>query len=326
MTWVAWRQFRIQAVLAAAGLAVIAGVLAVTGPHLLALYRSDVVDCASSGTCNAGAFQNSYRGLQLLSYLLLALPGVIGAFWGAPLVARELESGTFRLAWTQGVTRSRWLVRKLGVLGLATAATTGLVSLALTWWSSPLDRVAMDRFQPGLFGARNIAPVGYALFGFALGVALGVLLRRTIPAMFATLAGFAVTRLVFASWVDPHLWALKHAVHPITVAFNRGKGAGISVFFGGSPPGSWVISGQTVNAAGQALSGGPLPACMSHFGPANPPSGAAARACLAGYHQVISYQPASRYWGYQWADLAIFTGLAMVLAAASVWWVRRHPG
>jgi len=41
-----------------------------------------------------------------LDFLVLAVPLLIGMFWGAPLISREFEAGTFRLAWTQGVTRS----------------------------------------------------------------------------------------------------------------------------------------------------------------------------------------------------------------------------
>ena len=83
---------------------------------------------------------NKHRFLQHLSLVSLLVPALIGIFWGAPLVARELEAGTFRLAWTQSVTRTRWLAVKIALVGLASVLAAGLLSLLVTWWSSPLDR------------------------------------------------------------------------------------------------------------------------------------------------------------------------------------------
>ena len=132
------------------------------------------------------------------------MPALIGVFWGAPLVARELETGTYRLAWNQSVTRTRWLAVKLGLIGLAAMAAAGLLSLMVTWWSSPIDQALAargpqraqrrNRFAPLLFGARGIVPIGYAAFAFALGVTVGVLIRRTLPAMATTLAVFVAVR------------------------------------------------------------------------------------------------------------------------------------
>ncbi len=146
------------------------------------------------------AFLSSYRLMQAaLPPVLLVLPALIGVFWGAPLVARELETGTFRLAWTQGVTRQRWLAVKLTLAGLASMAVAGLLSLILTWWFSPIDRVQLNQLTPAMFGVRGITPIGYAAFAFALGVTAGAFIRRTIPAMAATIVVFTGVRLAFTS-------------------------------------------------------------------------------------------------------------------------------
>ena len=84
-----------------------------------------------------------------LGVLVIVVPGIIGLFWGAPLVARELEAGTFRLAWTQSVTRTRWLAvearrRRPGV----SMAVAGLLSLMVTWWASPPEPADHPR-HPG---------------------------------------------------------------------------------------------------------------------------------------------------------------------------------
>jgi ABC-2 family transporter protein len=215
MMWLTWRQFRAQAIVAAAVLAAVAIALAVTGPHLAGLYASSgLAACPAHGNCERliTAFMDQVKGstpdgllFALCIGLLLAAPGLIGVFWGAPLVTREIEAGTFRLAWNQSVTRAHWLAVKLSLIGLASMAATGLLSLMVSWWASPLDRVTglsagrdgtpgFDRFAPVLFASRGITPIAYAAFAFALGVTVGVLIRRTVPAMAVTLAVFAADR------------------------------------------------------------------------------------------------------------------------------------
>ena len=167
-----------------------------------------MVPCQAAGRLlllATSAFASHDQLLQDLGMVLVLVPGLIGLFWGAPLAARELETGTYQLAWTQGVTRKRWLAVKLGLVGLASVAVAGLFSLMVTWWSSPLDRVNADPFT--LFDQRGIVPLGYAAFAFALGVTVGLVLHRTVPAMVATLAVFAGVRLVVANWVRPYLLA-----------------------------------------------------------------------------------------------------------------------
>ncbi len=122
---------------------------------------------------------------------VLVVPGLIGVFWGAPLVAPELAAGTYRPAWTQGVTRSRWLAVKLGLIGLASVGAAGLLTLVVTWWASPVDRLDalaaaaylpdVSRFQPLLFSERGVVPLGYAAFAFALGATAGALLPLLFP-------------------------------------------------------------------------------------------------------------------------------------------------
>ena len=221
MIWLTWRQFRTQAIAVSALLAAFGLLLLVTGPHLVTLFRdSTFAGCHSNCAPAAGDFLNSlanvapYHPVYLLgAMLIILLPGVIGLFWGAPLIARELESGSFRLAWNQSVTRERWLAVKLGVLGLASMAAAGLLSLILGWWASPIDDAArlagaggfQSRFFPLDFGTRGIVPIGYAAFAFVLGVLIGLMVRRTVPAMAITLAVFAIVQIAMPLWIRPHL-------------------------------------------------------------------------------------------------------------------------
>ena len=200
MIRLAWRQFRTQAAVAFGALG---GARDRPGDHRPAprppLRHDASRTCAANGDCDVGHRRRSLSsytvpadalGLRRRSSSRLC----IGVFWGAPLIAREFETGTYRLAWTQSVTRTRWLAVKLGVVGLASIAVAGLLSLMVTWWSSPIDRVNADRFRLGIFAERDIVPIGYAAFAFALGVTAGLLIRRTLPAMAATLVAFVGAR------------------------------------------------------------------------------------------------------------------------------------
>ncbi len=201
-----WIQFRVQAVVAFASLVVVAIGLAVTGPHLVHLYNISVATCAAHGDCSTvtTAFLRNDNSLRtLLGVAVTVIPGIIGIFWGAPLVAREIEDGTFRVVWTQSVTRTRWLAVKLGAIGLVSMAVAGLLSLMVTWWANPLDRAHMNAFAT--FDQRDIVAIGYAAFAFALGVAAGVLIRRTLPAMATTMVAFVTARLVMSRSVRPNL-------------------------------------------------------------------------------------------------------------------------
>ncbi len=205
MIWLTWRQCRTQFI-AVFGLVAAACVwLAITGPSLarLAHRNEDVYDVLTS---NDRLLFNG--GIAVLA----VAPAVIGIFWGAPLVARELETGTYRLAWNQSVTRSRWLAVKLGFSVLATAVAVGILTTAITWWAHPIDGARgsqhgslASRLTPISFAMRGIVPVGYAVFALLLGTLIGLILRRSVPAMALTLAIYVIVQIAVPLWVRPHL-------------------------------------------------------------------------------------------------------------------------
>ena len=263
MTRFAWRQFRSQAAIAVAALAGLAILLAITGLHLAHVYEtSGISTCKPPSNCDAlrSAFLSHDKLLQdLLGALLLAVPALLGVFWGAPLVARELEAGTYRLAWTQSVTRTHWLAVKVALLGLASIAVAGLLSLMVSWWSSPVDHVNMNRFTRGVFDERGIVPIGYAAFAFALGLTAGTLVRRTVPAMATTLFAFVGARLAVTYWIRPHLMPPAHTGATFASASNlgfevKGTSAPGVTFVAGPPtiPNAWVYSDRIVDRAGRA--------------------------------------------------------------------------
>jgi hypothetical protein len=330
MIWLTWRQFRAQSIVAAGALALLAVAFAVTGPQLAHLYDTAAATCQAQHDCQLAlnAFQAKDTFLQDLSRLLVAVtPALIGIFWGAPLIAHEVEAGTHRLAWTQSVTRLRWLAVKLGLAGLASMAAAGLLSLMVTWWSSPFDRAATGRLYPSVFGERGIVPVGYAAFAFALGVTVGLLIRRTVPAMAVTLVVFAAAEAAFTLRVRFHLLPplrVASALNPnwVTGTSSGGPPGHGSLFVGISPnmPGAWIGSSQVTTAAG-STSLGPSPAGC---GPSS--SFTACQAAISRLHlrQVIIYQPGSRFWAFQWYETGIYLAVALALAGFCVWWVRRR--
>jgi hypothetical protein len=213
MIWLTWRQFRAAATMMLAALAALAAILVLTGPGLAHDYSTGIAACTTQpGGCSdfVRQFFNHHQGSFLaVTAVVLILPALIGLFWGAPLITRELEAGTHRLVWNQSITRTRWLAVKLALTGLAAMTAAGLGSLAVTWWSSPIDKAAhtfnLPKMAPLLFATRGIVPIGYAAFAFALGVTVGLLVRRTLPAMAITLAVFLAVQIAMPLLVRPHL-------------------------------------------------------------------------------------------------------------------------
>jgi hypothetical protein len=260
-------------------------------------------------------------------------PAVIGMFWGAPLVAREAETGTFRLAWSQSVSRSRWMLAKLGFVGAVTVTTAALLSLLVTWWAAPIDRAivlagaaspdSVSRFSPIAFGAAGIVPVGYAAFAFALGVTAGVLIRRAVPAMAVTLAAFALVQVAWPFLIRPHLIKPVHAVLALgRVSIGTLAQSGNSLILtAASNSGGWILSSHAVNAAGRAVSRVPSACAIGRSGgPSAFPD------CLArhGVKIAVTYQPNSRYWTFQWYETVIFLAPAAALAGYSCWRISRR--
>jgi hypothetical protein len=351
----AWREFRIQALIALMALVVAAVVLAITGANLMHLYNTTVANCQALRDCSTAipSFITTDGPLQTgLDVVAIAVPALVGIFWGAPLIAGEFEAGTHRLAWTQSVTRSRWLAVKIGVVGMCGLLVTGLLSLMVTWWFGPIDRATMNVF--GSFDQRDIVPIAYAAFAFALGVTLGAILRRTLPTMAITLVGFVAVRLAVQQWVRPNLMAPLHETLRDTVFGSLGNGlhasitpAQVTAAQGGLPANGWILSDETINGSGHVIGQNGLVDGGINFNPgtggygltihgagtcpgisATPPTNPVPliQQCVEhlNIREVLTYQPGDRYWTFQGIEVAIFLVLTAILVGIAFWWVQHR--
>jgi hypothetical protein len=340
MMWLSWRQFRTQTIVVACGLVLVAIILAVSGVQLADKFHGSIAGCAAHGSCGqlAGNFLRSLRGSGYqavalgFTVLIYAVPGIIGVFWGAPLITREIEGHTLALAWTQSVTRIRWLAVKVAMIGLVAIATAGLLSFMASWWINPVYEASakvgtgdgvVNRLWPIVFGINGIVPIGYAAFGFVLGLTFGVLIRRTLPAMAATLAVFAGIQVAWPQLVRPHLLTPLRSISAIVPAklnmlmIDPSRHMYIEGIF--NKPGAWVLSNQTIDKAGHPFTGPATQACLNG-------SQQACNASVGKLHlrQLVTYQPAGRYWAFQWYETGIFMALALLLVAYCYWRVSRR--
>jgi hypothetical protein len=298
---------------------VLAALLVWTGHQMTSyLQATGLSAClaAHGGGCDAFSrlFENRYGGLLRNIAWLNFLPMLVGVFWGAPLVGRELETGTYRLAWTQSVTRRRWLTCKLALFVVATVAIASGFSLLLGWWLHPFARLQFgggySRMDPDSFDFQGVAPIAYSLFAFAVGAAAGVIVRRVLPAMAITFAVYLPLRL----WIQS---LRAHFAAPVQIryqAFSISPRAG---------RGDWIIHSRIVDGTGRTVSDETVLSTCG-IGPKTPKTDVLGCLAAHGYHQVDAYQPASRFWAFQTIEAAIFLGLAATLLVLAFYWVTRR--
>jgi hypothetical protein len=330
MAGVVWRQHRFALV----GVATLLGALAVSvwiaGLQLHRAYAAAIA-ChpASSPACQD--LVNTFIGMDnFLSngLILQAVPAAIGAFVGAPVLARELETGTFRYAWTQGFGRWRWTLAKLLPLAILLVAATGAFSVLLSWYYRPyfalgnqaLGLTELSPFNSGLFDLREVAFPAWTLAAFAIGAPAGMLIRRVVPAIAATLVVYAGLAFAAGGYLREH-----YLTPLLTTIVNP-------------PGGAWILS-RWWTRGGTTLSQPTMRQVMDpvfqRLMPTVPhdqvhlyklPTLLNAEQYLTqhGYTYWTSYQPGSRFWPIQWIEGGWLLALSVLLIAATVGLVRRR--
>jgi hypothetical protein len=324
MTWVIWRQYRATAAIAGAILAAFAVLFLITGLQDAAKWHAALANCAKDGACGGLSQTVSLAGgpVYTLTILTLAVPLLFGMFWGSPAVARERETATVQFAWTQSVTRRRWLSVKTGWLLLAGAVFGGAVAGIVTWWYAPLNALHQGQFTQGSFDIQGIAPIGYAVFAVALGITAGALIGRSLPALAVTGGVFLALRLGVTYWVRVHYLPAVTTIYSVTQNFTP-KGAYWPLAQGVVLPGGQLTTNMSVGP-GHVTSGftGPtIPAACQAAGQVN-----STLACMArlGYRSFTTYQPGYRFWPFQFIETGIFVALAAALIAVTFLLVRKR--
>ncbi|NUR70410.1 MAG: ABC transporter permease [Hamadaea sp.] len=330
MIWFTWRQTRTQTMITAVALAALGVLLLATISTITSLYAPVAVcksDCEGAISTFLVQFEASTAFPAYLAAVgaMYLLPLLLGIFGGAPMIARELESGTHRLVWNQSVTRTRWLAMKLAAGAALSVGSTGLLSWAVTMWSQRIDSASQDRMIPLLFGSRGVVPVAYALFAFVLGVTAGMLLRKVVPAIAVTLAVYIGAVVAMPLWIRAHLISPVHE----TIALNADKIQGLSLspdtgqmtVTAAETENAWTVANKTILSDGSTFTG---PADLSVCGPEAPLSKCQAWLGSLNLRQDLLYHPTSHFWPLQWAEAGVFIGLSVLLGAFCFWWVRRR--
>jgi len=316
MSWLTWRQHRWEAASALLLLLVCgAGVVALTvaGSGLMAEIARNcpaapqavvAPSCTSLTARYSGTFETMWWWVVAAGTVL---PALVGVFVGVPLVAREAEHGTHHLIWAQGVTRRRWFLTKVALVGVGVVVgAAALAAVGQGWFG-------MQRGLGAWFGSQSIwdgfeigppVLIAYAIFALSLGVAAGALIRRTVPAIAATLVGFLAARLSIAVLARPGY------LPPI--ASRAGFGSSGFASAGGSPTSSDWLVGSMVLSDG---SGHPIPSGGFCQGP-DP-------GCYSQVFALQHYQPADRFWLFQSIEAVIFIMMALVLLALAYRLVMR---
>jgi hypothetical protein len=308
MIWVGWRQQRTETLIAVGILAVIAVMLIPTGISMISAYDHDgIAACARPGVSEAcqqtiGSFVQRFEQISHLIDWFTLVPGMIGVLLAAPLTS-QLEHGTYRLDWTQSITRGRWIAGKLGI-AIATALVISAAFIVLiTWWRGPIVHVE-GRMENSVFDSEGTVVFGYTLFGFGLAAAIGAVWRRAVPALVVAYAAYFASRLFVDTWLRQRL------ISPLSKTFPRDGG--------GTLDRSWVLSQFPSDRFGHP----------AEFGPPPCPPGAGKCAMRVtsdapGYMHAI-YHPPSHFWPLQLIETGIFGGAALALIAFAAWWTLRR--
>ncbi|MDA0635544.1 ABC transporter permease subunit [Nonomuraea sp. MCN248] len=311
--WLTWRQHRMQVLVTTALLVVLGVVLLISGLGAagFAAQNAPATDCvADTPACSAYRVEMNERihsvG-ELLGWLPLLAPALIGAFWGAPLLAREFEHGTHQLTWTQSVTRRRWLAAK--IVGLGAAVTLGGLVLAgiVEPWLAAFDvpPYNVDRFDMSWFRVVGIMPAAWWLSAFLLGMATGALFRRTLPAMAVTLgvcalAFFGLLRAP-SSYAPPERAVQAQVIDEL------------------EPEDSLYVTSYWIDSSGAKFTSQERHLALAGPCGTDETTKKYAQCTFShGYRQVVEFHPADRFWQFQWTEAGILLIPALSLGGVAV--------
>jgi hypothetical protein len=294
MIWVSWRQHRSQAITCLGLLiALTAFAVAVGGSMRTAFSQDNLAACLAhsqgiSCPSSVSDFMDKFGSEVNIAFwaVLLLLPGMIGVVIGAPLLGRELEFGSWRMAWSQSVPRARWLATKLALVGGGLVVLGAAMTAVIMWYRAPMDQLT-GRLINNVYDFEGMVFTAYILCAYGLAVLAGLLMRRSIPAMITALVVWLAIRLSVEYGLRPHLLPpLTTRLAPCS-AGCRGLSTGIS-----SVPSMTGHVGDWVLGVSRA--------------------------------QVV-YQPADRFWALQALEAGLFVAITVAALGAAIWLLHRRP-
>jgi hypothetical protein len=322
MTWIVWRQQRPVFITLAIGLVVAVGAILLWRAGMVAdLAARNLTACVTEGldACRgraANEFQSAwFDKMHAAQGLVLAAPALMGVFVGAPLFAREFEQGTHALAFTQSVSRTRWMVTKFLVASLPALVVVIVFQLVVHSWlaaAGELGPLATGPFYFTTFEAQGVSPIAYTLFAYTLGMFAGALFKRTLVAMSLTLGVFIAVRIAIGG------------VREFLITPTR--------LLGGDPTrpaladrGPLVVESGYLDSSGAVVADpAPLMNCASR---GDEPVVTDLPACYRKNGLAQSYAdiiPADQATTLHLLEASIFAGLAVLFLLGSVWAVRRQ--
>lgn len=304
MNWLLWQLHRKQFGFALLALAVFAAVAIPVGIHITDVYHHALTTCSQTATCdNLGSilFQGDGALFDGMALVPVAIPFLLGLFWGAPLIAKEYEEGTNKLAWTQGVTRRRWLTANIVWMLVSAAIFGAATSLIATWWGRTPNALHMSQFSPVEFDGANLMPVVYSVFAVALGALFGAWFKKVMLALAVTLGVLAVIQIGMALGLRPLYQA--PAIQRTSIENSRDPSGQV-----------WILHDDIVNSHDQPVNlAEPTPECGGVDRQDDRKTGTLVT-CLAahGYQWKTVYQPADRYWKFQVIEAGIYVAATVV--------------
>jgi hypothetical protein len=208
MLWLTWRQHRWALVSCLVLAVVVVGSLYYVSSDMMSMYKACGAERCTRSSPEGAALYDDFGPVHLAEYLAAAVryaPLLIGLFIGVPFLAREHEQRTLLLAWSQDASPMRWLWTKLALLGAFVAVVTGAFSIASIHVADTYSTVTGNgMFREQIFLMTGMLPLVSGVCWLVVGVALGAILKRTLPAMFGTIVGF-VAATVGVTWRYPTL-------------------------------------------------------------------------------------------------------------------------
>lgn len=339
MIWTTWRQHRAEAAVGAVLLAGLVAALLVVGSVARDRARAlGLPGCTRTDDCGDALEQlhRDFSSIPTLTFVLIAVPLLAGVFWAAPLVSREYEAGTHRLAWTQSVSPLRWITTKVTLVSVVVVAGAAVLGVLSVWSLDPLTSAFGGRYNSSWFDVQGVVPVACMLFALAAGLAASALIRRTVPAMAVTLVVYAAARIP-VHWIRWRFASLDTVT--VTVPLRS-----LLADLAGSPydrvtaavPVDALVHDSTLSGPG----GEAIPAGAGNFAvlheycpdlQVNPardgvldPDSCVARVRDLDLSGTVHYQPESHFWLLQLVESALFLGLAAILLVAAVVAVQRR--